>query len=344
MSETGETASPGTGKPVPQRPLRRRRSSARIVRWAGWAAMKLRLIWLPVWLARALGPMNTAKFASHLARRWGPFFKEQKIALANVKAAFPEKSEAEVKAIVNGMWDNLGRLGAEAFHIKWVTAFDEKTGERTRITGTGREIILALKEKKQSAIIFSAHLANWELVPTIGASGVGVKSTILYRSASSDRANEVLAPIRGGDSHKLISSKRGATWNLADAFERGETIGLMMDQRAGDGIPVPFFGRPAMTNPILARLARVFNVPVHGVRVIRLPDSRFHVEVTPEIELPRDKRGRVDVEKATAKINEVIEGWVREHPEQWLWVHDRWKMPPRRAEVRPEAAPSTEST
>ncbi|MCC6983913.1 MAG: lipid A biosynthesis lauroyl acyltransferase [Bauldia sp.] len=346
MSETSGGAPAGGGSAAPRPQRRRKGSSAAIVRWAGWAAVKLRLIWIPVWLARALGPMNTARFASHLARRWGPFFKEHKIARANIEAAFPEKSEAEVKAILSGMWDNLGRLVAEAFHIEWVTAFDETTGQRKRITGTGREIILALKEQKKSAIIFSAHLANWEVVPTIGATGLGVQSTILYRSASSERANEVLAPIRGGGTHKLISSKRGATWNLAEAFEKGGTIGLMMDQRAGEGIAVPFFGRPAMTNPILARLARVFDVPVHGVRVIRLPDSRFHVEVTPAIELPRDKRGRVDVEKATAKINEIIEGWVREHPEQWLWVHDRWKMPQRRPSeaaagsnpVKPESA------
>lgn len=302
----------------------------------GWAAVKLRLIWIPVLLARALGPMRTARFASYLARRWGPVFKEQKIARANIKAAFPEKSDAEVEMILTGMWDNLGRLVAEAFNIEWVTAFDEKTGQRARITGSGREHLEALKEKKQSAIIFSAHLANWEVVPTIGASGVGVQSTILYRSASSEQANEVLAPIRGGRTHKLISSKRGATWNLAEAFQRGETIGLMMDQRAGEGIPVEFFGRPAMTNPILARLARVFDVPVYGVRVIRLPDSRFHVEMTPAIDLPRDKRGRVDVAAATRKINQIIEGWVREHPEQWLWVHDRWKMP----QPRPPAPPS----
>ena len=333
MSEGSGGAPTGRGGAA-ARPRRRRRrgSSARIVRWAGWAAVKLRLIWLPVLLARALGPMKTARLASHLARRWGPFFKEHKIARANIKAAFPEKSEAEIAAILAGMWDNLGRLVAEAFHIEWVTAFEEETGLRKRITGTGREYILELKEKKQSAIIFSAHLANWEVVPTIGATGLGVQSTILYRSASSDRANEVLAPIRGGGTHNLVSSKRGATWNLAEAFEKGGTIGLMMDQRAGDGIAARFFGRPAMTNPILARLARVFDVPVYGVRVIRLPDSHFRVEVTPAIELPRDAKGRVDVAKATQRINDIIEGWVREHPEQWLWVHDRWKMPPQRAE------------
>jgi KDO2-lipid IV(A) lauroyltransferase len=304
-----------------------------IIRWAGWIALRLKLIWIPVLLARALGPTNTARFASHVARRFGPLFKEQKIARANLKAAFPEKSEEEIERILRGMWDNLGRLVAESVHLPWVTEFDTATGLRKRITGTGREYIVALKEEKTSAIIFSAHLANWELVPTIGATGVGMSATILYRSASSQRANEVLAPIRGGDRHNLVGSRRGATFDLAAAFQEGQTIGLMMDQRAGDGIPVPFFGRPAMTNPILARLARVFEVPVHGVRVIRLPDSRFHIEVTPPIELPRDKRGRIDVEAATVRINSIIEGWVREHPEQWLWVHDRWRLP------RPRAAP-----
>jgi KDO2-lipid IV(A) lauroyltransferase len=88
---------------------------------------------------------------------------------------------------------------------------------------------------------------------------------------------------------------------------------------------VPFFGRPAATSTLFAKLAREYDCPVHGVRTIRLPGDRFRIELTPAIDLPRDAEGLIDVMAATEKINSIIEGWIREHPDQWLWQHDRWR-------------------
>jgi KDO2-lipid IV(A) lauroyltransferase len=80
-----------------------------------------------------------------------------------------------------------------------------------------------------------------------------------------------------------------------------------------------------LTNPVLAKFARRFDCPVHGVRVIRLPGHRFRLELTPPLDLPRDAEGLVDVEGATAMMTATIAGWVREHPGQWLWMHRRWR-------------------
>jgi KDO2-lipid IV(A) lauroyltransferase len=112
---------------------------------------------------------------------------------------------------------------------------------------------------------------------------------------------------------------------MAEALDAGLTLGMLVDQRFGRGPRVPFFGVPAASNPFLARLARRFEAPVHGLRAIRLPDHRFRMELTPALDLPRDAKGKVDVEAATATVNAVIEGWVREHPDQWLWMHRRWR-------------------
>ncbi|WP_204280110.1 LpxL/LpxP family acyltransferase, partial [Raoultella ornithinolytica] len=83
---------------------------------------------------------------------------------------------------------------------------------------------------------------------------------------------------------------------------------------------VTFFGRPAKANPTAAKLAREFDCPVHGARVIRLPGNRYRLEATEEIVLPRDAEGRIDVKGAMQAMTDVVEGWVREHPEQWLWL------------------------
>jgi KDO2-lipid IV(A) lauroyltransferase len=90
-------------------------------------------------------------------------------------------------------------------------------------------------------------------------------------------------------------------------------------------VKVTFFGRRTKANPFLARLARHVDCPIHGVRVIRLPERRFRIELTEAIEPVRDPSGQIDVTGTMQAITGVIEGWVREHPEQWLWLHRRWR-------------------
>jgi KDO2-lipid IV(A) lauroyltransferase len=132
----------------------------------------------------------------------------------------------------------------------------------------------------------------------------------------------------------LVDSGRGASFQIAAALDRGAHLGMLVDQRIGSGISVPFFGRPALTNTLPARLAREYDCPVHGARAVRLPGGRLHLELTPEIVLPRDHHGLVDVEAATRRINEIVEGWVREHPDQWFWLHDRWRQDGRKQRRR----------
>jgi KDO2-lipid IV(A) lauroyltransferase len=92
------------------------------------------------------------------------------------------------------------------------------------------------------------------------------------------------------------------------------------------GPKIRFLGRTATANPLLARLARRFDCPIHGARAIRLRGNRFRLELTEAVTLPRDARGSVDVPAATQHINDIVEGWIREYPGQWLWQHRRWRM------------------
>jgi Kdo2-lipid IVA lauroyltransferase/acyltransferase len=86
-----------------------------------------------------------------------------------------------------------------------------------------------------------------------------------------------------------------------------------------------FFGRRTKANPLLARLARHFDCRIHGTRVVRLPNRRFRAELSEEIHPARDAEGKIDIAGTTQIIMSVIEGWIREHPEQWLWLHRRWR-------------------
>ena len=100
---------------------------------------------------------------------------------------------------------------------------------------------------------------------------------------------------------------------------------MLVDQYMVGGVPVTFFGRRTRANALIARLARNIECPIHGIRVVRYPGDRFQLKLTEAIEPPRDAEGKIDVERTMQVITDVVEGWVREHPEQWLWLHRRWR-------------------
>jgi KDO2-lipid IV(A) lauroyltransferase len=114
---------------------------------------------------------------------------------------------------------------------------------------------------------------------------------------------------------------------MQGVLERGGHLGMLIDQHFTRGVTVDFIGRPALVNPILGKFARRFDCPVHGVRVIRLPNHRFRLQLTPALDLPRDPDGQINVQAAMQAMTSVVEGWVRDHPEQWLWMHRRWRQP-----------------
>lgn len=124
---------------------------------------------------------------------------------------------------------------------------------------------------------------------------------------------------------RLVPTNLGAPTLLADELARGAHAGMLVDQHHSRGVDVTFFGRRTKANPFIARLARHIDCPIHGTRVVRLPDGRLRVDLSEAIEKPRDAQGELDVAATMQVITSVIEEWIREHPEQWLWLHRRWR-------------------
>jgi KDO2-lipid IV(A) lauroyltransferase len=276
---------------------------------------------------RYFDPDKTAGFFSRAARLIGPRLREQRIGRANLTAAFPEKSPEEIERILAGVWDNLGRVGAEFAHIDHIWDFNEAAPDplgRIEISPRTHYLFHHLRLDGKPALIFASHLANWEL-PALAAVAHGLDTAILYRrpnSASADRAIQKMRQVNMGT---LIPAGRDAPLRLADALQKGQHVAMLVDQYLTGGVDVTFFGRKTRANPTLARLLRQIECPVHGVRIIRLPGNRFRAELTEEIPPVRDAEGKINIQGMTQKINSVIEGWVREHPEQWLWLHRRWR-------------------
>lgn len=269
---------------------------------------------------------NTANLFARITRRVGPYLPEHRIGRANLTAAFPDKSAAEIEAILMGVWENLGRVGAEFAHLDHVWDFDPDHPGRGRIElapGT-REKFDKLRDDGKGALIFASHLANWEL-PALAAPAYGMKSAVLFRRPNIAAADRAIQKMRAVNMGTMIATTADAPLRLAHALEDGVHVGMLVDQHFGRGVDVTFFGRKAKANPLLARLARQIDAPIHGVRIVRLPGYRFRAELSDEIIPPRDVSGKVDVQSTMQMITTVIEGWVREYPEQWLWLHRRWR-------------------
>lgn len=277
-------------------------------------------------LVRLLGPDRAGALGAWVARSFGPLLKPHRIALDNIRHAFPELAPAEHERIAREAWDNLGRTAAEYPHLEALWDFDpaQPRQGRIRIAPEVAERFLALRDDGKPALIFAAHLANWEL-PAIAAKQHGLGAAVIYRTPNNPHVARDIVALRTGSMGRLIPAGIEAPIRMMEALDEGLHVGMLIDQRFGRGPRVNFLGRPAFSNPLVAHLARRFDCPVHGARAIREKDGGFRLELTEAVALPRDAKGRVDVEAATALMNRIVEGWVREHPGQWLWMHRRWR-------------------
>jgi KDO2-lipid IV(A) lauroyltransferase len=258
-------------------------------------------------------------------RAVGPFLRGQRIARANIAAAFPNKSRTEIEQICRGMWDNLGRVAAEYAHLN--SLWDFKVGERPgriEIAPSVLERLQRLQATGKPALLFGAHLANWEL-PALSLTAFGIDAAIGYRRPNMTKIEETIREIRSVKMGQLIPVDFDAARKLAQALRSGLIVGMLVDQYSKRGTNVTFFGRQTKANHLIARLARLYDCPIHGMRTIRLPNNRFQIELTEALNAPRDARGKIDVISTTQMITSVIEGWVNEHPDQWLWMHRRWR-------------------
>ena len=262
---------------------------------------------LPVDVASAIG--------GFIGRALGPRTAISRRADRNLKRAMPELGAADRARIVRGMWDNLGRVLAEYPHIPKIVS------ERVELVGV--ENADAMRGAGKSGILFSGHLANWELF-ALTARKYDFPYVQVYRAPNNPLIDRMMRKARRlGDDAILPKGAAGARKAL-EVLKRGGRLGMLVDQKMNDGISVPFFGIEAMTAPAVAQLGLRFNCPVLPARIERLGGCRFRVTAYPPLELNETSDRKADLLAAMTRINAMLEGWIRERPEQWLWLHRRW--------------------
>lgn len=263
-------------------------------------------------------------FVAEAARGLGMWYPRTKLARSNLKNAFPEKTDDEIEAILKDMWANLGRIAAEYVYLDKIFDINETTPSEGRVEISGEEHFHTIKNHNGPVICFTAHTGNWELLP-IASAVYGLNITALFRPPNNRYIADRVLSARTTAMGHLVPSKVGASWALANVLDDGKTVGMLVDQFFAKGTEITFFDQQTLANPLLGKLARQFDCPIFPARCIRLPNGRFHISI--EAELPRhySADGKLDTNRLTQDINSCVERWVREHPEQWLWLHKRWR-------------------
>ncbi len=268
----------------------------------------------------ALGPRRASDLGGWVARALGPRLPVSRVAEVNLRLAFPDRDAAWRRATIRAMWDNLGRVAGELPCLPALMA------DPAAVEVLGTADVEAMARAGGPAILFSAHLGNWEvLIPA--AARLGVPAAAVYRAIGNPLIDAAVAAIRraatGADAVMLPKGAAGGRGALAH-LRAGGVIAMLMDQKMNDGIAASLFGRTAMTAPALAHLALRFRCPVIPARAERLGPARLRIVVEQPLPLPESGDRHADIAALTQAVNDTLERWIRDRPAEWLWLHRRF--------------------
>lgn len=250
--------------------------------------------------------------------------RHRNITIDNLQQAFPERTDpAGVEALARRVFVSFSRLLLE---VCWAMNKDLDSLSR-HIDRSDMRFIKAALKKNKGALILTGHLGNWELL-TATASLEKIGNHAVYRPLDLKPVDRFVVRMRSRFGTHMIPATQ-ALRKIVAALKQNETVGLLIDQNSDphNGVVVEFFGRPAFATKGLALIARQTGAPVVPAFLVREKD-RFKVISGPEIPFVRTGDARKDIEINTQRYNLAIEQAVRQYPEQWFWVHRRWKTRP----------------
>lgn len=274
------------------------------------------LLGLLVAVMRVL-PLDAASaFGGLVGRTIGPRLRVSRRVDQNLRRAMPDLDDAARRRIIRGMWDNLGRVMCEYPHLHRIIG-------RDRVEFVDHAGLGDLMHMARPVVFFGAHLANWELLAPFAVS-LGIEMTVIYRSPNNRFADRLLRHLRGAPGLTQIRKSSAGAREAVRVIRKGGVLALLVDQKFNAGLPIPFFGRDAMTAPAAAQFGVHQGAILLPARVERLGGAHFRVTLHPPLDTAAASPSVQAVEETMRTINGIIEAWVRERPEQWLWIHRRW--------------------
>jgi len=266
---------------------------------------------------KIIGPKLSSNLSGKIFEIIGPFFRSKKVIYKNIKRALPGIGENDLKNIENSMWNNYGRIFAEYIFLK-----DFRYGKlASEVQIEGQEILNDIKENNKQVIFISGHLSNFELMAmSIEKSGINLSA--IYRPLNNIFLNGIMENIR----KKYICRnqiKKGLAGlkKLIKLKKKNYSSALMIDQRVSEGILSPLFNERALTTTIPAQLAKRFNIPIVPVYIERIKGLKFKIIISEPLSFSQD----ASHQEITDTLNHILEKFILNKPENWIWSHNRWK-------------------
>ncbi len=257
--------------------------------------------------------------------------KHRKHTLNNLKIAFPAKTENELNDIAIKFYKNLGMTFVEIFRLNKynesnIDDFVESDFENIKNIYGG-----------QGVLLLTAHFGNWELLAkTFGLKGY--KGNVLARPLDNPYIEKILYDLRTASGNKVIYNRENAVKNIISALNKKEIVGFLPDENASKriGVFVDFFGVKACTMPGMANIAAKTKLPVVPAFIVRINEndenkknySKHRLIIEPPLDIKYTGDRKTDTMNILKMFNEKIEDIIRQYPEQWFWIHNRWKTRP----------------
>jgi KDO2-lipid IV(A) lauroyltransferase len=269
-------------------------------------------------LARLFPVDAVSDFGAWLFAKLGPLTGAHRVAETNLRIAFPDAPEPEIRRLLQAQWRETGRGFAE-FPI-----LDRIVADPGRVEIEHFERLTRIAAERKPVVLISGHFSNFEVMAWAIVQA-GITCRVTYRAANNPHVDARIVEGRRRYGVSLFAPKgtEGAR-ELMRALARGEAVALLNDQKFNGGVAAPLFGRTAHTAPGPSIFALRFGAPIQPLSVQRTHKARFKVIVHEPIVLADTGDRDADVEAAVRRINAFMEARVRERPAEWFWVHKRW--------------------
>lgn len=270
-------------------------------------------------LARLFSIDSVSNFGAALFRAVGPLTAAHRVAERNLRIAFPEVGDAELKHLLREQWTQLGRSIAE------FTILDRIVADTGRLEVEGAERLAEIAAGDGPVVFISGHFSAFELMAAVIVRA-GIPCQITYRAMNNPYVDASVRRNRFRYGVRLFAPKglEGAR-ELMRGLERGESVALMNDQKFNGGIEAPLFGVMCHTAPGPSTFALRFGIPLQPMSVQRTADAaRFKVIVHDPICLDDTGDRAADIAAGVRRINAFMEDRIRARPAEWFWVHRRW--------------------
>jgi KDO2-lipid IV(A) lauroyltransferase len=281
-----------------------------------------------------LAPLRVGKLLSeHLGRvLYALLPRRRSIALANLRRAFPNEKGLDHSKTARRSFSSFVLTCFEALKFQEILGERDAGAEPVAVSEELRKLLhkaRGIHDESGGCIFVTPHIGNWEFLP-FASSIAGIPLVAVMRPLDNVYLERLLYRKRA-ESRQLIIPKRNAFFVLQVTLKQGKSIGMLPDQGTGRGIPVPFFGREAFTTPVPAMLAVMYHRPIVVVAYCRSHDSRKFEGVVSDPIWPEEYSSeKEEIYRLTGRMNLEMEAIIRRYPEQYFWLHDRWKRYKRR--------------